>query len=319
MLKFLRRDEWLVKITNQRKLFFNEQSVVIEALKAKHKCTAEYIVFEKRDSVVISFLALVKGKQIIAPIHFFYSALWVESTLGDTKYCEYVVDFLRALRLTFTKIEIRIPPAIPDVRPFIWANFSIKNRFTYVKNLDKLEYAKDVHKNIAKAASVPYVYKEEAITAEILSINLQIFYDLKLYSKKSVKEIGKLIAQLSDTEYLTCFSCYLENELLVSHIVFIDEENKIAYTVLKNKLYQKQAGSLHSALYHHLFVYLKSKGFEYVDLLGADMEFISLFKSRFKAKLCMANVAKYNNVTLFLGSIQQKIKYLIKRVIAIVG
>ncbi|RWU03889.1 hypothetical protein [Pedobacter chitinilyticus] len=317
MLKFLSQDDWIVKMKSQRKLFFNEQPKVVDALVHKHSCTAEYIVFEKKGRVAISFLALVKSKNIISPIHFFYSALWIDPMLGDTKYCEYVSDFLRMLQLQFKKIDIRLSPSIEDVRPFLWAGFSIDNRFTYIKRLDKLEYAKDVHKNIEKSSNATYLYKQELLNKEILDINLRIFLELKLYSKKSINKIKDLITQLSSTEYLTCFSCYFENQLLVSHILFLDKENKIAYTVLKNKQYKEQSGSLHSVLYHHLFIYLKSQGFEYVDLLGANMEPISLFKSRFKADLHTANIVRYSKTRVFFDIVYKKITYLIKRTIVI--
>ena len=320
MLKLLSRNEWVLKIERQRKLLFNEQPEVVDALMRKHGCTAAYLVFEKKGKVAISFLALVKSKRIISPIHFFYSALWVDPALGDTKYCEYVSDFLRKLKLSFTSVDIRIPPTISDVRPFLWAGFDIENRFTYIKGLNELEYAKDVNKNIEKlSGNSVYVFKEELLTKEILDVNLQIFVDLKLYSKKSITEISDLITQLSGTSYLTCFSCYAENRLVVSHILFIDKENRIAYTILKNKVHTAQVASLHSVLYHHLFTNLKSQGFEYVDLLGADMESISLFKSRFKANLRTANVAKYSKNRTIIDAIRKRIVYALKRIVVATG
>ncbi len=318
MLKLLNQKEWIAKMEGQRKLFFYEQPEVVSIITHKHNCDAEYIIFEKKDKVVISLLALSKGKKIITPIHFFYSALWIDPALEDTKYCIYVVEFLRMLQSTFKKIDIRLSPSIEDVRPFLWAGFSIDNRFTYIKRLDKLEYAKDVHKNIEKSSNVTYLYKQELLNKEILDINLRIFLELKLYSKKSINKIKDLITQLSSTEYLTCFSCYFENQLLVSHILFLDKENKIAYTFLKNKQYKEQSGSLHSVLYHHLFIYLKSQGFEYVDLLGANMESISLFKSRFKADLHTVNIVRYSKTRVFFDIAYKKITYLIKRTIVMI-
>ena len=314
MLKVLERKEWVAKIEDQRQLYFNEQYEVVEALKFQCSCEARYFIFEKKGTVVISLIAMVKGNRIFSPIHFFYSALWIKPTLGDTRYCEYVAEFLRMLQRSFVKIDMRLPSSITDIRPFLWVGFSISNRFTYLKNLDKLEYSNDVKKNIEKSAQIPYTFKAELLTQEILQLNLQIFSELKLYSKKSIAEIGQLISELGRTKYLTCFSCYLRGELLVSHIIFLDDKNKTAYTVLKNKLYQPQPGSIHSALYHHLFVFLKSKGIEYVDLLGADMESISAFKSRFKVNLASVDVVSYSYINSYLLILKRKIIYTIKRI-----
>lgn len=319
MLKLLSQEEWILKVESQRQLFFNERKEVVEAIMHKHNCKVQYIVFEKKSRVVVSFLALIKGNKIITPIHFFYSAFWVDPLLGDTKYCMHVVEFLRELKSIFKQIAIRLHPDISDIRPFLWSGFLIDNKFTYIKRLDKLEYAKDVRQNIEKSSFIPYLYKNEALTKEILDINMRIFLELKLYSRKSIDKIKGLITDLSNTKYLTCFSCYLENQLLVSHILFLDRENKIAYTVLKNKQYKEQPGSLHSTLYHQLFMCLKSQGFEYVDLLGADMEQISLFKSRFKADLRTANVVRYSKRKAFFGLVRKKIVYLIKRTVVLVS
>ena len=84
MLKLLSQHEWTDRIKQQRKLFFDERFEVVEALKCKHNCDAKYFVFEKKGKIVISLVALAKNAMILSPIHFFYSAFWVEPNLGDT-------------------------------------------------------------------------------------------------------------------------------------------------------------------------------------------------------------------------------------------
>lgn len=304
MISFLSRNEWVSLVSKRRPLLFNEQESVVNAIKTYHNCEVQYIVLQKKNKVLISFVALVNKKNILAPIHFFYSAIWVDSNLSDTTYCESVTDFIKQLNQQFNSIKIKLPPNMVDIRPFIWNNYNVDNKFTYLKNIDDLTYGKDVQKGLANFDFKDYEFKNEVLTEASLAVNISIFEEFGDYSRSKINKLKKLIVDLAATNYLTCLNCYKNGNLLVSHILFVDKESKIVYTVLKNKA---PAGEklLHTVLYHQLFSFFKAKDYELVDLLGADMEKISLFKSRFNVILAPVTYLSYNKQRVKLNEVKQ--------------
>lgn len=314
-IKYLPREEWEREVEKIRPLMFNEREEIVTAIATTYNLKPKYIVYLENKKVVVSFLAFTIGNSIKLPIHFFYSAIWVSPKFSDTKYCEIFLSFLRELKKDFKNINLKLPHQISDIRPFIWADFKVENRFTYVKDLLALNYSKDVTKNISKLSELDFVFKEEKLGSKILDLNLDIFYELKNYPSFKIDQIKKLINKISATPYLTCVSCYLENELLASHILFVDEEYNIAYTLLRNKIRSKSATSVHTILYHHLFLFFKEKGYLYIDLLGADMEKISLFKSRFKADLYAVDILRYSKYRSMISHVRSYFKTILLNVL----
>lgn len=311
-INYLSREDWEREVEKVRPLMFNETNDVTSAITSTYNLIPKYIAYFENDKLVVSFLAFTVGSSIKLPIHFFYSAIWISPNFSDTKYCQIFLNFLRGLKRDFKSINVRLPHHIVDIRPFIWTGFEVENRFTYVKNLISLNYSKDVSKNISKLSELEFVFKEERLSTHILDLNLELFYDLSHYPSFKIQQIKTLIKKLSVTPYLTCFSCYLRNDLVASHILFIDEKNKMVYTVLRNKIIGRSINSIHTILYHHLFLHFKNKGYLHIDLLGADMERISLFKSRFKANLFAVNILRYSKYQSMISNLirYSKIKLL---------
>lgn len=307
-IKYLPRAEWVREIERVRPLMLNEQDDVIAAIADFHNFKPVYIAFYKGKDVVVSFIALTKKNTIRLPIHFFYSSIWVSPELSDTNYCQVLIAFLNELKKDFINISIKLPHQIADIRPFLWHRFRVENRFTYLKDLSLLSYAKDVNQNISKLSRKGFTFKEEKLGPEILNLNMEIFYQIKSLPNYKIKQIRQLISRLGDSIYLTCFSCYLNDELLVSHILFLDPANNIAYTVLRNRVKNVSTGSVHTILYHKMFTCIKEKGYTHIDLLGADMEKIAIFKSRFKADLYAVDILRYSKFNNILNVVYQRFK-----------
>jgi hypothetical protein len=97
--------------------------------------------------------------------------------------------------------------------------------------------------------------------------------------------------------------------------LFLDEVYKIAYTVLLSKA-SKNKDDIHSLLHHYFFTDLKERGFEKIDLLGADMMNISAFKSRFNANLHPHFLVRYSKATKVFMDITNKTKNAAKKIIS---
>lgn len=285
MFRVLQREEWQESVTKNRGLAINEESAFIDILCNLTSLKPVYFIYHKNGKTIISFVAFVKGKTIQHPFHFFYSAFWVKSDLSDTQYCQCVTEFISELIKLYDHVEIKLPIDILDLRPFLWNDFSVSNYYTYLKNLNKLDYHSVTGKNIRKVKQLGYTCIREKMNEESLAINLELFSDLRVYGKRKIASIGKLMTEMSDHGYLESFNCYKDNELVASNLILLDEKYKIAYTVLLNKTSRTNKDDVHSLLHDFFFTQLRNDGYFHVDLLGGDMKNIAPFKSRFNANL----------------------------------
>lgn len=316
MVKILQREEWVAEIEKVRPLLMNEELPVVNVLCDYGNLTPQYFLYRKKDKAIFSFIALVRGHEIKAPLHFFYSPFWADPNLTDTQYCQYLDEFLVSLLSQYKKIEIKLPIGIIDMRPFLWRNFSVVNYYTYIKQLDSLDYYYVTEKNIRKARRAGYECRQEPLDEVSLDLNLKLFFALKAYSSSRIQAISSLLKAMSAIENLICFNCYKNNELVASNVIFLDKKNKKAYTVLLNKIPRTNKDDVHSLLHDFFFTTLGSDGYEYVDLLGGDMQGIAPFKSRFNAKLEPHFLVRYSKRKSLIKNTVSKIKNILKLVFA---
>ncbi|WP_199118945.1 hypothetical protein [Pedobacter sp. ASV28] len=315
MLKIIQREEWVLEIEKSRKLQFNEQSQVVDILCSIYGFKPIYLLFERKNKLVISFIALTKGQKIYQPVHFFYSAFWIDVEWSDRAYSEYLNDFLLELKKRYTRIEISLPPLVKDIRPFIWNFFSIQNWFTYIKDTADYHYDRNVVKNLNKVSDLPYVFKEEKLNVLSADLNLSLFKELG-FTPSKIKLLGKLLNAMADTRYLSCFNVYLSDQLMVSHILFLDFEYGIAFEIMKNKEDRQDKGNVHTVSYDQLFKYLNRMGYAHLDLMGGDMQYIAAFKSRFRPQLTPHFVVTYSKNEVFLKKLKLVVKKMARAIMA---
>ena len=312
MLYILNREHWLAELKDTRALLLNEQQEVVDSLSKVYNCEPAYFVFKRKDKVIISFIAFTKEKKLFQPIHFFYSAFWVDSELSDRIYAASLSEFIEELKKRYKHIHIALPVEIKDIRPFLWQGFSVENRYTYLKQTNELSYGKYMERKLVKAEQLPLKFIEEKINAAAIDLNLKLLKQLN-FSKTSLNGIKELLGSLRDTKYLVSFNVYSNEELLISDILLKDEDNSLVYEVLKNSL--KGDSNIHSVSYHRLFQYYGKEGFKVVDLMGADMQSISKFKAGFNPILVPHFIVKYNWHKNMISEFKANLKTIIKRLL----
>lgn len=318
MLKSLKEIEWYQEIGGFRPLFLNEQKTIVNANVKTYGVSVHYFIYYHKQKPCISFLAYSKGKKLINPNYFLYSAIWIDETLSETAYIEHCTAFVRAMTNRFNAIYLITPTKLKDIRPFLWNGFSAQPRFTYLKKLEELDYENEITKHIKAVEKLDYQWKVEKLTAEVLQINLETLAKLN-FIKKKIALIRNFLSNSGLVEQIQCFSCYDNGKLLLSNIVLVDENSKTAYTILLNKSSKADAKKPHAYLYHFIFSNLKTNGYEFVDLMGADMKSISIFKSRFGADLQNHYELSYSSSRHFKSTVKNKVKGLAKKVLNKLG
>ncbi|MBN1232458.1 MAG: GNAT family N-acetyltransferase [Candidatus Coatesbacteria bacterium] len=207
----------------------------------------------------------------------------IESNLH--KFCNVLIREL--LKSKYEYICFNAFPDLIDIRSFIWKNWNINVRYTYLvdfRNIDLKELWNIVDHNsrtqVRKAEKEGVVIKIEEELPEIYDIYRKQFSPKRpsrLILKK--KQIEEIYYTMKKENCLKCYCAYTKNNELISfYIAAID--NKRAYLWLggiNNKFKNTQATSL---MYWEIIKDLFGK-VDHLDLVGANIYDIALFKRDF--------------------------------------
>lgn len=315
MLKILSKEQWTREVLKVRPLQLTEKSIFIDAFTNLTALKPVFYLYQQKDQTLISYIAFVRNGCIDHPFYFFYSSFWIADHLSDAKYAACLTEFVKQLTQLHRKILIKLPTEIEDLRPFQWNHFAIKHHYTYVKELSSLNYHETTRKNIRKCQKAGYVCRVEDLNHDTLHLNLGILKELNFFGKAKVNSIGELLMIAGRAGSVKCFNCYRDDRLVASNIILMDEEYKIAYTLLLNKIERTIKDDVHSLLHDFFFKELKLMGYEKVDLLGADLPTIAEFKSRFNAKLVPHFVVSYSQSQATVNKRIAKAKAILKKFI----
>lgn len=272
---------WEVKIRKLKlPIFFN-----VDFLKTTSKNFNVEVYcysFEKRGRLLALGAFYVKSKKIITPESFSFTALWFANELSDVAYLECADSLIQLLKDNFYKISLRLSSQINDVRPFIWSNFRIENKYTYIKR-DYSEPHYSISKNLSKLPENHYCFKVENIDPQSIEVNLK-FLKVLGFSNALCDFYKPLIIEWGKLGFVKAFNVYKQNELICSNIVIIDiSENKI-YTILLNNV-SDQEKYAHTYLYQSIINWAKENYITEIDLCGANLPSVAKFKSYFNAEL----------------------------------
>lgn len=317
MLKVLSQQEWIAEVLKTRPLQLNEQPVFIETIENLTSAKAVFYLFQERAQTLISFIAFVKERTICNPIYFLYSPLWVADNLSDAKYVECLMEFIKSLQQVYTSISIKLPFSITDIRPFMWNKFSVAHHYTYLQRLSALNYHETTKKNINKCKKQAYTCAIADLDEQSLNTNIAIYRDFSFFTESKILIIKQFLSVAAEAGYLKSFNCYKDNVLVASNLILMDAEQKIAYTILLNKIEKNIKDDIHSLLHDFFFNELQKAGYELVDLLGGDIQSIAMFKSRFGARLVPHFVVNYRQSTALFNDwilgLKRRVKQLIYR------
>lgn len=319
MLVELDQTTWNNRISQIRPLSMEEEDGFVKSLCRVFDLKARYFVFEQKGSIRLSFLALCKGKAIVQPIHFYYSAFWIAPELSQLHSMNFCTEFIGQLKKHFSCIDLRLPPQYSDIRPYLWNGFSVTNNYTYIKDLTRLNYSSSVQRNIKQAQKLALSLRCERLNEASEQLNADVFDALGTVPQKRKAQIAALMRALDEQGLLRCFNCYADTELLASQQVFLDFVNKKAYLVLLSRQTKQHGQNVHALLHHFLFEHLQSLGYLRLDLMGGDLRGIADFKTSLKADLQPHFTLKYRSSVANMAKMKQKLVDSLKKIVVRIG
>lgn len=249
----------------------------------------DYYLFQKKGKILSLGAFYIRNSKIITPEKFSFTALWFSNKLNDVVYLEIAESLIQLLKKKYSDISLKLDPQIRDIRPFLWGNFNVENKYTYLKK-DNNPPHYSIIRNISKLPQQYYSFKVSSLEESSLLVNLQ-FLRVLGFSKSLINSYKILINNWGRIGVIKSFNVYRDEELVCSNIVIVDK-NKI-YTILLNNAGSKDKYA-HTYLYMSIINWSQQKGISEIDFCGANLPSISKFKSYFNSELTRYYIVNYN-------------------------
>ena len=259
---------------------------------------AVYYVFFRNDLPQVAFALFEKSKKIVLPGFYpLYSGVWLNGSLEKLNLRKDFVESILKLKALYNSISICLPPDIQDVRAFIWNGFDVKLKYTYVKNLNVLNFKSDVLKNYRLALKDFNFFEEIFQNKDWVLFKNQLF---KIgFSQKKIDKLKNWLFTLSDYSFIKVFSIKNKDMKLVGiGIILLNQAQRNTGFLLSYALKNEQQSEINSILYVGIHKWLIENGFYQFDYFGANTINIADFKSRFNPELKTYFVVSYSKFSL---------------------
>jgi len=280
-----------------------------------YKVKPIYFTYTHKGKVVFAVSCFEKGNKIVVPDHFLRTGFWISHQFSEYQVLQFLQDMLALLKKAYVSIRFNLPVGISDIRAFMWSGFKFNLKHTYEKSLNE---EKRYHVNVQRMLKKPdpgFTFStHEDDFNRILKIHQLDFYKFGV-RKKHVKEYLPLLTLLREEGFLVDLNLKLDHEIVASNLVLLNKQQKKAYVVLIAKSENWYQYGTHAKIYDESFKYLKSLGYETVDLFGADVPGFALFKLKFSVSLCHHYQVFYHQKSHRLESFLDQTKRLLKKMI----
>ncbi len=239
---------------------------------------------------ILSLPVLHQGKDASLSTHFFYQAILVHEHFSERTFLQAWELLISELKLTFDAIDFKLPPFAIDIRPFTWAGFGQKSYYTAIIQLtEAILYSENVRRSIKKAEKAALQVRVNTLDEELLKQNID---DMLLHGLGASEPaaIQTWIHWAAKSGHCTMFELInAEGATIGSSIYLYDTKQAYLISVMGG---EEQSGG-QAYLYHKAFEHFKSLGLEKIDLLGANIPSIALYKSKLGASAESYSIVSY--------------------------
>lgn len=190
-------------------------------------------------------------------------------------------------RQGFDSISLVFSPGFEDIRPFTWNGWNSSVRYTY-----KLDLKENIDNNISRKIRRELKTAEEAGLKTRVTNDPDTYYRLfsLVYEKQNLEppvpkeffdRVFKLI-QEKDVGYMFV-SETSEGEAVASHLNLYGKKCTVTWSSALNPAYGRLGAN--SLLYYNEFLDLKSRNFEYMNVMAANVPRFADFIVGFSPKL----------------------------------
>lgn len=301
--------EWKAIVTEKQLegLFYQPDFHKIISLSYHKTCT--YYAVKNESEILIALPIYHRAKDASLITHFFYQVIYFDKNLSERKKID-AFNFLAAnLIKQFNKIDLKLDPELFDVRAFVWNGFESNTYYSYHINTSQvLNYSENIKRQLKKSFLSHSVENLNSWNENLVDVQISDMLKNGLSKKESVI-VKNWLKSCFEHHMLDIFVLKNTNGNLVGSALYL-KSNTSAYLIAVMSDHSTQ-----SMLYDKAIEYYKNNNISDLDLLGANIPNVAIYKSQFDSKLISYHIVSYrrNQVwELIKKTIKSKIKSIYK-------
>lgn len=274
---------------------FNSAAFLSCIAKAYQKDIRVYTIYDK-ENPIISLPILHNGRDAKLCTHFFYQAIHKHADFSERTFINSWELIILELKKDFDAIDLKLAPYAEDIRPFTWAALGHKIYYTATVDLTKeFSYSENIRRSIKKGIKAGASVRSHTYSQEVTNAQLTDMRNNGLGAKELPK-VQHWLTALSAQQHVVQFELLdTEQHVIGSSIYLYDDEQAYLISVMGGT--DEYGGQAY--LYDQAFVYFKSKGIKSIDLLGANIPNIAIYKSKLGGETQSYTIISYRKYFLF--------------------
>lgn len=187
----------------------------------------------------------------------------------------------------FDMIHLRFSPGLEDVRPFTWNGWRSEVHYTHY-----LDLKENIDENISRKIRKEIRSASEAGLSTRVSNDLETYLDLlsKTYEKQNLnpplpreffERVFNLIQEKNIGYMLVCETP--EGKAVATHLTLYGKKSTVAWSSARDPSFNQRGAN--TLLYYNEFLDLKSRGFEYMNVMAGNVPRFADFIMGFSPRL----------------------------------
>lgn len=262
----------------------------LENLAIAYRKNIQVFCVYKEEQCILSLPVLHQGRDASLTTHFFYQALLVHENFSERTFLQAWDLLIAELKVSFDAIDFKLPPFVLDIRPLTWAGFGQKSYYTATINLtEPIQYSENVRRSIKKAENAGLQVQVLAFDEDVLKQNIgdMLLHGLGTSEPVAIQTWMHAAVRMGQSSMFKLFNA--KGAFIGSSIYLHDSKQAYLISVMGG---EEQSGG-QAFLYHSAFEHFKTLGLEKIDLLGANIPSIALYKSKLGSKTESYSIVSY--------------------------
>jgi hypothetical protein len=235
-----------------------------------------------------------------------YSGIIVNdySKANVRKYERHQNNILKSIRLNFENlklpyISLKNPISLLDLREFSWNGWDNKIHYTYLLDLNNLNYSRDVKRNIKKANSNEITIEKSTDIDYYFSLFKHTFEHQGLNTPVDKNYLKKIFDSLIIKDKADMFVAKTKDGEWIAAEIFIHDSNYVHRWTAATDVNLRKTGGYHLLL-DYAFNYYQKVGFNKMNLMAGNTPQLTEFITGFNPELCFyLSVVKKYELTKF--------------------
>ncbi len=280
-------NEWksLVEENQIDTLFY--QPVFHSIVTQRYNCDCSYYQIKDNSDTILALPVFHRNRDASLITHFFYQAIYFNEKLSERKKIEAFNLLASSLTKHFDKIDFKLDPIINDVRAFTWNAFESKVYYSYHLNLSlELNYSENINRQLKKYDKIYKVKRLSKFDDHLIDAHIRDMVKNNLGKAEAV-QVKQWLKDFYDLNLLDVFEMTDENGQEQGSAIYMrDKNSSYLVAVMSNN-------SSQALLYDKVIEYYRSENIKEIDLLGANIQNVAIYKSQFDAKLISYHIVSY--------------------------